>query len=254
MLLYDNAFSPFARKVRLVLAVKGLEAELIDGLDPRNHQALLSVNGRVEVPVLQDEEVVVVNSADIVAYLDHRFPDQSVLPRDPAQRVKARRWKRIADTLIDPILTNISYWSWMNRSDEPPAGMLEAAAEDLESVYDELESSVAQRGYVCDELSIADIALFPHLVAAVQLEVPPSRKRHPKVLGWLHSLRRKEIFRADLRRTRDFLTALDPTTIETEKIFWRGERVEWLLAHGFEDWFFNEVRSGRAIFPSQKLS
>lgn len=252
MLLYDNAFSPFARKVRMVLEVKGIEAEFVDGLDSRNHEALRAVNGRIEVPVLQDGDVVVVNSPDIVAYLDHRYPDHPVLPLDPAQRVKARRWERIADTLIDPILTNISYWSWMKRADERPDGMLEAAAQDLEAVYDELESDLSGE-CVCGELSVADIALFPHLVAMARFDVAPCKERHPKVLGWLQALRRREVFRADLRRTRDFLTNLDRTTIETEKIFWRGERIEWLLAHGFEDWFFGEVRSGRAIFPNQKL-
>ena len=33
MKLYDNAFSPFARKVRLVLDWKELAYEAIDGLD-----------------------------------------------------------------------------------------------------------------------------------------------------------------------------------------------------------------------------
>jgi len=40
MTLYDNAFSPFARKVRLVLDVKGLAHEALDGLDLDNHDRL----------------------------------------------------------------------------------------------------------------------------------------------------------------------------------------------------------------------
>ena len=253
MLLYDNAFSPFARKVRLVLEAKSLEATTVDGLDKRNHEALHAVNGRVEVPVLVDDDVVVVNSADIVAYLDHRFTEKPMLPSDPALRVKARKWERVADTLVDPILTNISYWSWMNRSDEQPEGMLSAASEDLESVYLGLEADLTGESYICGALSIADISLFPHLVATAQLGVPPSKERHPKLIAWLRSLKRETLFLNDLKRTRDFLSNLNAATVETEKIFWRGERIEWLLAHGFQDWFFNEIQSGRAIFPSQKL-
>ena len=60
--LYDSAFSPFARKVRMVLEHKGLGFEATDGLLKSNHEALKAVNGRVEVPVLVDGDIVVVNS------------------------------------------------------------------------------------------------------------------------------------------------------------------------------------------------
>ena len=38
--LYDSAFSPFARKVRMALEYKGLNYEAVDGLLKSNHQAL----------------------------------------------------------------------------------------------------------------------------------------------------------------------------------------------------------------------
>ena len=36
---------------------------------------------------------------------------------------------------------------------------------------------------------------------------------------------------------------------EGEKIVWRGDRIEWLLAHGFHDWLFAEIADGRATVP-----
>ena len=108
MKLYDSAFSPFARKVRMVLDHKGLEYEAFDGLLHVNHEALKSVNGRIEIPVLFDGDIVVVNSADIVAYLEHRYPARPVYPDEPAARVHARAWERAADSFIDSILIDIS--------------------------------------------------------------------------------------------------------------------------------------------------
>ena len=67
MKLFDSAFSPFARKVRMVLEHKGLPFEACDGLLKSNREALKVANGRIEVPVLVDGDVIVVNSADIVA-------------------------------------------------------------------------------------------------------------------------------------------------------------------------------------------
>ena len=52
MQLFDSAFSPFARKVRMVLEFKGLAFQVKDGLLKSNHAELKAVNGRVEVPTL----------------------------------------------------------------------------------------------------------------------------------------------------------------------------------------------------------
>jgi len=133
MRLLDNPFSPFARKVRLVLDWKGLSYEAIDGLDKANRRVLEAANGRVEVPALIDGDVTVVNSSDIVAYLEHTHPEPPVYPANPAARVRGRAWERCADTAIDPILADISYWSWAERPDQMPAGMKEVAQKDLES-------------------------------------------------------------------------------------------------------------------------
>ena len=59
--LYDNPFSPFTRKVRMVLFLKELPFESIDGLALQNLAALGAVNARREVPALVDGDVRVVN-------------------------------------------------------------------------------------------------------------------------------------------------------------------------------------------------
>lgn len=43
MTLYDAAFSPFARKVRMVLEYKELKFQSVDGLFKSNHDLLKSV-------------------------------------------------------------------------------------------------------------------------------------------------------------------------------------------------------------------
>ena len=249
MQLYDNPFSPFARKVRMVLEHKGLVFDAIDGLDKGNHDALARVNPRLEVPALQDDGVAVVNSADIIAYLEHRYLDRPVYPTDPAVRARARAWERLADTVIDPILADISYWSWTDRSDTMPAGLLDAAKKDLGEIYLRLDAELEGRAFVCTTLSIADFALFPHLVAAHGLGVPFSTKRHGHLAAWLQQMRELDICRADLARARAYVADIGARNIERERIFWRGDRIEWLLARGFHRWFINEIESGRVIWP-----
>jgi glutathione S-transferase len=94
-----------------------------------------------------------------VAYLDHRYPEKSIYPDSPAARVHARAWERAADTFVDPILVDISYWKWAERPDKMPEGLLEAARADIQLVYDALDRELARREFVSGPLSIADIAL-----------------------------------------------------------------------------------------------
>lgn len=253
MILYDSPFSPFARKVRLVLAYKGLAVEVIDGLDHSNIEQLKQVNGRAEVPALVDGDCVIVNSADIVAYLEHKYPQQPVLPSCPKSRANARRWERMADTLVDAIMVDISYWQWAQREDSMPAGMLAAAREDLSSVYQQLEQSLQDQEYLCGELSIADFALFPHLAAAGALQVPYAKETYPRLAQWMARLKQGDIFQDDLQRIRDCISGVNPSEIELNKIFWRGDRIEWVLARGFEDWFINEIKTDKVIWPPQKM-
>ncbi len=163
--LYDNPFSPFARKVRMALQFKGVDCESVDALAVGERERLLRVNPRAEVPVLVDGETVVVNSAEIAAYLEDRFPTPPLLPASPALRAKARAWQRIADTELDSIIHDVSLWAWPTnrRADAPPAGLIEAGRRDLTAILARLETALGGEGFVCGALSIADLALFPHV-------------------------------------------------------------------------------------------
>jgi glutathione S-transferase len=251
--LYDSAFSPFARKVRMVLDFKAIDYEVVDGLLRANHADLKRVNGRIEVPALIDAEIVVVNSADIVAYLEHRYPTKPIYPGSPAARVHARAWERAADSFIDPILVDVSYWKWADRPDRMPDGLLAAARADLRLAYDALDRELADRDYVSGPFSISDIALFPHLASAKAMEVEFSADLHPNLARWFKLMRSLPICAADTQRARRYLAHMQQLDLEKRRIFWRGDRIEWLLAHGFQHWFCKEIDEGRVLWPGPAL-
>jgi glutathione S-transferase len=249
--LYDNAFSPFARKVRMVLEHKRIRFETFDALTPEGHAKLAAVNPRVEVPVLTDGELVVVNSSHIVAYLEHRDPERPVYPADPTVRVAALRWERIADTLLDAITHDVSKGGFGFPAGTRPPGMLEAARDDLAPIYAEMEATLADRDFLCETLSIAELALFPHFTALRFLDIAFDGKTHPRLLAWYKRLRSIDVCRADIERTQSFLAAAQSGAglKRPPQIVWRGDRIEWVLAHGFHDWFFGEIRAGRVAWP-----
>jgi glutathione S-transferase len=256
--LYDNAFSPFARKVRIALALKALTHEVVDGLAVENHARLAAVNGRVEVPALDHDGVVVVGSSDIIAYLERVWPRPALYPEGDAAWVHARAWERCADTLLDPILTNLSYWLWAVREDAIPEGLLEAGRRDLDAIYQAIERDLGAGGAGAmlsgSDIAIGDVALFPHLTATRALGVGYDAARFPRLHGWLTQLRAIGAFTEDLRRVRVFLAReMKSERYERRKIFWRGDRIEWMLARGHHGWLTGEIAAGRVLWPGPAI-
>ena len=246
--LYSSGFSPFSRKVQMVLELKQLDYELVEIENEYSVDGFENLNQRKEVPVLTDNDVTIVNSADIVAYLEHKYPQEPVWPTSPSERVRARKWERLSDTKLDAITVDLLIWNWANLGPRP-AGLFEAAKVDLEAIYLELDEELSGKVFICGELSIADIALFPHLGAVKMLGIPFSNTLHPNLYAWFKSMRQLEICTTDLSRLKAWFSTINERPLEKEKIAWRGDRIEWLLARGFHDWFYSQIEKDKVIWP-----
>jgi glutathione S-transferase len=250
--LYGSWASPFARKVALALELKGLAYEAVDALSRDQHDALVKVNPRAEVPVLVDGDVTVVNSSDILQYLDWRYPDPPLYPAAIADRVTARTLEREVDGGFDAILVGCSLWVWAQRDDQPPPGLREAGQRDLDAILARLEAALAsrQKPWPFGAPGLLECAWFPHLAAVKAFGLALDATRFPATHGWFQAMRGHPVFRADAKRTAAFMAQFASAgTHERRRIFWRGDRIEWLLSRGFHQWFLAEIEGGRAVFP-----
>lgn len=249
--LYTSWFSPFARKVAIALELKGLSYEAIDALERNFHTELVKANPRAEVPVLIDDGLVVVNSSDILQYLEWRYPDPPLYPAKIEDRVAARALERLADQRLDPIVVDCSFWVWAERDDQQPAGLQSAGQADFDAVLEQLEQALVPRPtpWPFGAPGVVECAFFPNLLASRPLGFVIDDARFPKVLAWLDALRRHPVFANDRRRTAEFMKQLSSANHERRRLFWSGERLEWLLSRGFHDWFMEEIRAGRVTFP-----
>lgn len=250
--LYGSWLSTFARKVAVGLELKGLAYEHVDGLDRRFHDELVKLNPRAEVPVLSDGEVTVVNSADILQYLDWRYPATPLFPTDIGERVVARALERLADERLDPIVVDCSYWHWAEREDDPPQGLIEAGQRDLDGILARLEEALSPRPqpWPFGSPGAVECAWYPNLLAVRPFGLAIDAERFPRVTAWFKAVRAHPVFAADAKRTAAFLKTLGDGNHERRKLFWSGARVEWLLSRGFHEWFMNEIAEGRAKFPA----
>lgn len=86
--LFSYNVSPYAAKVRAVLRHKRIPfSERV--VHPLRRGELVRLSRQAAVPVVDDAGTIVADSTRIVAYLDERYPERPVLPRDPALRARA---------------------------------------------------------------------------------------------------------------------------------------------------------------------
>src|SRR3989338_943115 len=90
MTLYSNSTCPSSHKVRIVLAEKGVTAEIINVSLDKKPEELWAINPDGTVPTLVDRELILYESNIILEYLDERFPHPPLMPVYPVGRAKLR--------------------------------------------------------------------------------------------------------------------------------------------------------------------
>jgi glutathione S-transferase len=152
--LYTADRCPYAARVRIVLAEKGLAYDAVEiDLDDRPGW-LYEKNPLGRVPVYEEDEgLVLPESRVIMEYLEERYPEPALWPADAAERALGRLWlERFDDRLGDP------YYA-VRRGE--PRDVLDAKLADLERV---LEGQPYLSGR---EYGLADAGYVPWILRAL---------------------------------------------------------------------------------------
>jgi len=102
MKLLYTLTSPYARKVRIVAAEKGipLEMQLVVLADPDCPVSLYNPLGKIPVLILDDKESLY-DSSVIVDYLDQLSSGSVLIPQDTKFQYQVKRWEALADGVCD---------------------------------------------------------------------------------------------------------------------------------------------------------
>ena len=103
--LIASPTSPYVRKVRIALAEKKIEYQMVESIpyDPGNPVHTWSPLGKVPVLVL-DDGTNLYDSRVIVEYIDSVSPVSRLIPEPNRQRIEVRRWEALADGICDAAL------------------------------------------------------------------------------------------------------------------------------------------------------
>ena len=89
--LFHVPLSPFCRKVRLTLAEKRIEVELVEERYWEQGPEFLRRNPAGKIPVIRLNGRTMSESQAICEYLDETVPEPRLMPRDPEGRYEVRR-------------------------------------------------------------------------------------------------------------------------------------------------------------------
>jgi len=100
--LIASSTSPFARKVRIVLAEKKIEYHLVEKSPWTPAYVVHAYNPLGKVPVLiLDDGTALYDSRVIVEYLDTVSPVSHLIPDPARQRIVVKKWEALADGICD---------------------------------------------------------------------------------------------------------------------------------------------------------
>lgn len=161
--LYDFKSSPNCQRVKVVLAEKNLPYEIVPVDLTKKEQKnpeYLKMNPYGKVPVLTDDSTVLYESLIINEYLEEKYPAQSLLPKDPAKKAKARILTDYGMAHFDSPYQKLRM-ELMKDAKEQSQPIIDSAKADLKKLLQRFEEELGEQQYLLGDFSLVDANLIP---------------------------------------------------------------------------------------------
>ena len=166
--LYHVALSPFCRKVRLTLAEKKVEVELVEERYWEKSSDFLRRNPAGKVPVLRYDNRLFSESQAICEYLDEVIPTPPLMPRDADARYEVRRLCTWFDDKFNTEVTakvmGERVWKKVQKRGYPDSKTVKEGLAAIKFHIDYMAWLLDQRRWLAgDAMTLADFAAAAHL-------------------------------------------------------------------------------------------
>lgn len=197
--LYHFPLSPFCRKVRLTLAEKRLEVELVEERYWEPSPDFLRRNPAGKVPVLKIDNKVLSESQAICEYIEESHPAPQLMPRDAEQRYEVRRLCAWFDDKFQDEVTSKLLYERMNKKimgqGYPDSKNVKFGASRIKYHLDYMSWLLDQRRWLAgDVMTLADFTAAAHL-SSLDFMGNIEWDRSPNVKEWYAKLKSRPAFR-----------------------------------------------------------
>lgn len=210
--LHHQPLCPFCRKIRLALAEKKIEVELVEEAPWERKLDFLRLNPAATTPVFVDADgAVIADSYAIFEYLEETRPETPLLPKSPVERAEVRRlvaWfdgkmqEEVTANLVEERVTK----KIMGKG-HPDSARIRAGSRNIRVHIEYVGWLADRRRWLAGEsLTIADFAAAAHFscldyIGDVDWSVAPSARE------WYARVKSRPAFRSLLT---DYLPGFTP--------------------------------------------
>jgi glutathione S-transferase len=189
--LYHLPISFNSRRVWIALLEKGLEFESIplkldgDQLTPE----FLALNPFHKIPVLVDDGFTVIESLAILDYLEAKYPNPSLVPKDPQALAKV---KMVETVIVTELVPQVMLFSQKNLWGKAIATEdMDKAIEKTHTVLSFLESLLGEQEFFIDhQFTLAEIVAGSIVPVLPYFKI--SLEKYPQLSRWSQSLLTRE--------------------------------------------------------------
>ena len=182
--------SPFVRKVRVALAEKGIEYELIPVMPFGVSDDFKKISPLGKIPVYEDAGKFINDSSIILAYLERTKPEPALLPSDPYEFSRALWFEEYGDTVLGTAVGGVFVQKvvgpmFLNQPTDQ-AKLDEAWNVECPKVFDYLESQIqASEALAGTRFSIGDIGIASHFVNLGHAGHEVPKDKWPKLAAYV---------------------------------------------------------------------
>ncbi|SPF81154.1 FtsZ-binding protein FzlA [Pseudoprimorskyibacter insulae] len=200
--LYHVPLSPFCRKVRLSLAEKKIECELIEERYWEKSTDFMRRNPAGKVPVLKIDGMTLSESSAICEYLEETCPEPSLMPKSAENRYEVRRLVSWFDDKFHHEVTSKLLYERVNKKvmgqGFPESANVKAGAKAIKFHLDYMAWLLDHRRWLAgDTMTLADFAAASHL-SSLDYISDVDWNRSQIVKDWYAKIKSRPAFRSIL--------------------------------------------------------
>ncbi len=200
--LYHVPLSPFCRKVRLVLAEKKIEVELIEERYWEQDADFLRRNPAGKVPVLKLDGLTMAESTPICEYLEETRTEPPLMPKGAKARYEVRRLVSWFDDKFHNEVTRNLLYERVNKkitgAGYPDSTNVKTGARRIKFHLDYMGWLLDHRRWLAgDVMTLADFAAAAH-ISALDYISDVDWNRNANVKDWYAKIKSRPAFRSIL--------------------------------------------------------
>jgi len=197
--LYHVPLSPYCRKVRLVLAEKKMDVELIEERYWEKSTEFLRRNPAGKVPILRHEGALLTESTPICEYIEELNPEPPLVPKDAKARYEMRRLVAWFDDKFHHEVTSNLLYERVNKKVSgqgfPDSKNIKEGARKIKYHLDYMAWLLEHRRWLAgDTMTLADFAAAAHL-SSLDYISDVDWNRSSVVKDWYAKIKSRPAFR-----------------------------------------------------------